>query len=791
MKNRQTAFALSPLALATASLLPVAFASTEAGAQDSGVMLEEVIVTAQKKAENVQDIPATINAVSAQQIEEFAVLEFEDLSTLVPGLDLQKADARRQLITIRGITADPDNVAKQPITTYMNEVAVRQQVIFSAVYDIERVEVLRGPQGTLQGRTDPAGAILNYTKRPNTSEFDGYIQQTFTDQPGSNTQFGASLPVIEDKLGFRVSGVYDDNEGQQYENVTNGQEESHRTKSARASMDWFVTDNIEWALTYQYTDRNVAFPEAIYGDLGDYTNLTAPNSPVVADPNYPQSLDKEDRTAIHQGLDSNSVEINLVTSQFNWDLGPGALTWVAGFYDIQQDNVLDRDISNVYPLPQRQQTLTDLQYYTTEFRWSSNEGLFDGFWDYTVGAFWERTDTQTDNSVDASGSAALFLPPVPGGIVNALSIPIQRENISIYNHNTFHFTDTLNLQVGWRYQEARVDAEANNTLTILPGVTPTVPGGSVVESALIPAGLTTEEDEALTGSIKLAWFVAEQTMLYGSIDSSYRPPGVGISPTPLSAENLLFDKETSVAYELGFKSTFADGRMRLNGSWFFQQYDGYQARATDVNAVFYDDLGAPDPTKVQGGITFNADATVQGAELELQSLLTDTWTLNAGGAYVDSRFDDGAEGPCNRQLTPAEVAQMVEVATCDIGGERVSAQPLFSGNINSEYYLPFGSAEWYLRGLYDYRTSSSFYLIDEQTIKAYGTFSFWTGFRSQDGSWDVNAWVKNAFDEQQLAVLSNREFVSVPQIGLLETSNWRRATMIQPRTFGVTLRYNW
>ena len=571
------------------------------------------------------------------------------------------------------------------------------------------------PRVPCRARTDPAGAILNYTTRANTSEFDGYFQQVFTDQPGSNTQVAASLPVIRDKLAFRVAGVYDDNQGQQYENINNGQDESQRTKSARISMDYFITNNLEWQLTYQYTDRNVVFPEAVFGDKGGYANIPPGfNSPVNTDPNYPAFLKDEDRKAFNQGFVSNEVEYNLLTSMFNWDLGPGSLTWVAGFYDIQQDNTLDRNISNVLPLPQLQTTKTDLQYYSQELRWGSNEGAFGGFWDYIVGVFWEKTETKTTNTVDASGITGLFIPTAElGSVVNFLDIPIDRENISIFNHNTFNFTDNLNLQVGWRYQEAKIDSRADNTLTLRPPS-----GDSVTQTCLIPDGtdcstnpndLTTQEDEALTGSIKLAWFVADQTMLYGSVDSSYRPPGVTITPTPLTAQNLLFDKETSIAYELGFKSTFAQGRVRLNGSWFYQQYDGYQARATDVNAALYNEDGTlSGQERVQGGITFNADATVQGFELELQSLLLDTWTLNAGGAYVDSRFDNGATGPCNRPLTPGEIASQTEVAECDIGGERVSAQPLFSGNINSEFYLPFGQVEWYIRGLYDYRTSEQF-----------------------------------------------------------------------------------
>jgi outer membrane receptor protein involved in Fe transport len=220
---------------------------------------------------------------------------------------------------------------------------------------------------------------------------------------------------------------------------------------------------------------------------------------------------------------------------------------------------------------------------------------------------------------------------------------------------------------------------------------------------------------------------------------------------------------------------------------FYQQYRGYQARAVEPLVVLY--TPDPNPTKMQGGLTFNADATVQGVELEFQSLLSERWSLNGGAAYIESRFDSGETGPCTRPLTPVELANRVEVAECDIGDERVSAQPLFSGNLSSEYYVPVGPTQWYIRGLYNYRSESTNYLVAGEAIDPYGILSLWTGFRSNDASWDVNLWVKNLTDEQQLTEVTNPEIVNF--LGTTYVSNWRRDNMIQPRIFGVTARYNW
>lgn len=763
------------------------------GANAGSLEIEEVIVTAQKRAESVQDIPSTVNVMTRESLDRFTVLQFDEISSITPGVDLQRVDARRQTISIRGVTADPDNVATQPISTYWNGVAVAQPVAFNALYDIERVEILRGAQGTLQGRTDPSGAILINTRKPNLSAYDGYAQQTFSDNSGSNTQFAASLPLIPDVLGVRIAGLYDDNEGQQYKNITTGQEEGQTSRSARLTLSWLPTDNLDVTLFYNYMDNDAQIVAAIEGDPGDYpVGLAGTSSPAVTDPNYPSRLDAEDRKAIHQAEVDYSLRDDLLSLQINWELGAGVLSYVGGYSDTSADNLRDLDISNALPVASPMRTTTDSTNEIHELRFASNEGAFNGFWDYQVGLYYEDSDSQTDNAVDASGNFMLYGLPQDTYMV-FLDIPIERTTKAVFTHNTFNLSDTLSLVAGLRYQDistfSRADATTINAYPFGPtsGTECLIPDGSDCSPSAVD--LTTVDEEAVTGSLRLSWFMAPDTMLYGSYDRSYRPPGATITPTLISAENLLFDSETSDSLELGFKSTFADGRVRLNGALFWQHFDDYLARATDVNATFYDSNGTVESsTRVQGGITYNADATTTGAELEFQSLLSDRWSLNGGASFTDATFDSGEQGPCNRELTAAEMAAQVEIADCDVGGNRISTQPRWSANLNTEYFLPMGASEWYLRALYNFSSERVDELVEGDDIPSYGVTSLWAGLRDNSGRWDVNLWVKNLFDEQQKAVPANREFVSVGPISA--TSNWRRATMIQPRLIGLTLRYS-
>ncbi|MEH6551435.1 MAG: TonB-dependent receptor [Pseudomonadales bacterium] len=886
--------------------------ATAASAQD--FMLEEVIVTAQKKAENIQDIPSTVTAISGDAINEYAMLSIDDIGNLTSGVSFDRPDARRQTMTIRGITSDPDNVAASPITSYWNEQAIRTGEAFAGLYDMERIEILRGPQGTLQGKTDPAGSVHFYTAKPNTSQIDGHVQQIFSDNSGSNTQAGISFPIIEDVLAIRIGGLFDTNDGQEIKNVNNGQEENSETKSGRLTISWMPTDSFETTFYYQNTQIDSEIPQAmagafnnsqlaviggtkylgglIYGSsvaniqadpfarsapwynftgvpaFDDNTNTTAYATSLFMKDNYSPShlagvsLNQEDRTAINGGLHTRSNENEMFNLNMNWDLGSHTIVGILAYKDNVNDNILDRDDVGVLPLPQYQQTTSQTESKQAELRINNNEG---DFWEYTVGLYYQKSPSTTDNVVDVSGQIATLgtFPGIEqGDIFLHTYVPIESENFSVFTHNTFHFSDTTNLQVGLRWQENKFFSKTDITTHTpymppggsdftptnnyySPGDTPygvqypcfpdengsqgscefynaigdqilgglnagTLPGayygqvlpgfpgwrdtetgdlpppGSTVgyTQALIPEEYQNSKESTWTGGLKMTHFFATDLMAYASLDRSFRPAGITITPSPLPASELLWDSETSDSLELGIKSTVWDGRLRINASIFMQKYDGYLARADESVYYEYDANGEnPEKNNVQGGITFNADTTVQGIEAEFQSLLTETWSLGGSIAYIDATFDGGATGPCNRDLTAEEEANQVVVPYCDISGARVSDQPRESANLFSEFYVPTGNVEWYVRGQYAYKGERINYQVTERTIDAYGVFNLFAGVRSGNGAWDVNIWAKNLADKQAAAGIFTNTLTGFD-------TGMRKSTMIQPRLIGMTLRYN-
>lgn len=763
MKSVNKIMAKRPLAIATAALLPGLYGAT-AMAQD--LVLEEIIVTAQKKSESVQDIPATVNAISGDTLDNFQVFSFNEVAELTPGLELNTTDARNSTITLRGVNVDPDNTAQAPVIIYWNQVPIRPQVAFQPTYDLERMEVLRGPQGTLQGRTAPGGQINIYTRKANVSEYDGYVRQTFSDNATSNTQFGASIPVIEDKLAFRISGLYDDSELQQSKNLTNGQESRRINKAGRLTMDWIPTDSLEISLVYDYRENDSTNPITVSGDFSG----TAVG----------RDIEPKDRYALSYWPDSQKDRQQLAGMEIDWDWGSHTFTSITGYQNNFSDNVQDRNRTNAGPggpgtggaaFTAPQNVTSQFYQFDQEFRIANNDG---DLWEYLVGVYYSKSNSST-TAVNRAPFTLIAPGPTFANITATSDIPIIAELTAVFMHNQFNITDNQNIQFGLRYQHNsyRPSAEITQELNIIPA-------GQVTRFS--PNVLPSTSEGAWTGSLKYSYFFETDMMVYASYDRGYRQPGVTITPTaadlpPEAIATLLpYDEETSDAIEIGFKSTLADGTFRLNGNIFYQDYKGYQARVTDV---FYADSGSILPpvgvSQIRGGLTYNADAIIQGAELEFTHLATERFTWGGGVTYTDSRFKSGETGPCNDPTQPLAGQPDGTVNTCDIGGNLIAPIPYWSATLNGDYYVPVGSTEWYLRGLFTYRTKAVDENVPGQQISDYGIINLYTGFRAADGAWDVSLWAKNLMDSTHQSQLFNDA----------------RTPTIPQRTIGATFQYNW
>jgi iron complex outermembrane receptor protein len=755
-------FRLTPLAAALA--LPILVGSHHATAQE--FRLEEVIVTAQKRSESVQDIPSTVNVIDGDALKEFNVFRFTDLGALTAGLEINSFTGRSGRMSLRGIDFNPNSAAEATVTTYWNQAIVDSNAVFQQMFDIQRIEVLRGPQGSLAGRTSPAGAINIHTARPDLDETEGEFRGTFTDNDGVNTQAAVSVPLIPGTLALRVAGVYDESDLDEVENDLTGETTHDETSAGRFSLSWLPSESLSIDLAVQYLERE--FDDVVVLD-------GVPSGDTNQDPDsVRRELDTFDRRGAVVGLD-NGMEDNTDADFWNsslvleWELDSHTITSVTGYHKTDSTREYDGAVANASPdNVQRIVSTDDREDWSQELRIASEGGET---WDYMVGAYYENSDiffSQEQFQIPIS-------PLAPGSF--SVVFPAEVDRWGLFTHNQFYLSDTWNLQLGLRYQEVEVDRDLSvisGTIGIL-GVEP----GELLEQVLGEDNKV-YEDDSVTGQITLQYALSDDLNLYGLVGNGWRPGGVTVTNVLLPEDVLLFDSEDSISYELGFKGTLMDGAVRLSGSLYYQDFEDYISR---LNALSVRDVTGEIETT---GITVNGDAEVWGAELELTAILGENWYLGGTLSYNDGEYSDGTELPCNEfdDDDAPVIPDGQPVALCDVGGDPIGAVPDWTASINSEYSLPFDSFEGYGRILYTYTGERDSNL--DGGADSYSIVNLYLGVRAEQ--WNVELFSTNLFDEE--AVRGGGGTVAT---GLVrrEPTGYGTRFPVAGRRIGLSASYRW
>ncbi|MFK8021516.1 MAG: TonB-dependent receptor [Pseudomonadales bacterium] len=758
---RHHGFKLTTLAAMLA--MPIAMGSHHALAND--LILEEVIVTAQKRSESVQDIPATINVLSGDTLKDFNALKFADIESLTAGLQITSLSGRSGRMSLRGISHTPVSAAEATVTTYWNQAIVDSNAVFQQMFDIQRIEVLRGPQGTLAGRTSPAGAINIHSARPNMDEVEGEVRGTFADNDGINTQVAASIPLIPGKLAVRVAGVFDESDRDEIENVITGEISGEETTAARFSLSWLPTDSLSVDLAVQYLEREIDDISALSGaPNGDAAALLDPSGVLRA-------LDTFDRFDARVGVDgvSDHTDADYLNTSLvmEWDLESHTITSVTGYQKTESVREFDQAQGNANPDNVARRVATDDRTdLSQEIRIATDNG---DSWDYMVGVYYEDSDiffSQDNHQIPIS--------PLAGGSA-LLVFPADVKRWGLFTHNQFYLTDAWTLQLGLRYQEVDVDrdmslvAGANGISILEPGV--------LITQVLSDAN-TQYEDDSVTGQITLQYALSDNMKIYGLVGTGWRPGGITVTGSVLPEDVLLFNSEDSVSFELGFKSTLMGGTMRLSGAVFMQDFDDYISRVSALT------IRGLDGALTRSGITTNGDAEVWGAELEMSANLSESWFIGGALSYTNAEFADGSTNPCNNfDANGAAIIPVGQsVANCEVGGEPIGRAADWSASINSEYRIDLGNFEGYGRALYSY-TGEQF-TPDLGALDTYNTFDAYLGIRSD--RWHVEVFAKNLFDEKAIVTgAANTAPVRRQPTGY--ANRWP----IPSRRVGLSASYNW
>ncbi|CAD7340005.1 TonB-dependent receptor [Sphingomonadales bacterium 56] len=802
-----------------------ALAYAQAGSENS---TSDIVVTATRRAENLKDVAMSVNVATGEQLEKFNIFDVKDVQQLAPGLELTNTTGRNNTTTLRGITFDPDQGTDPAVQLYYNEIPTDAQTAFTAIYDIEQIEVLRGPQGLLRGISAPAGSITIRTRRPNFDQIEGYGQATATDRGGYNVQLGTTLPFNEN-LSLRVAGLVDGNRINHVYNIPRDKRSYGQTQSARVTLGWRPTENLTTYLTYQY----------LQADNNQYTQSFGPgNTPFSAVPvatlagifipdttvRSGPPLSATDYASVQEGGFRTRNRTHLINLAADLDLGWSTLSFVGAHQYSKLQTNRDLDTTNAIPgYIQYSNVVTPYKVDTGELRLQSNndEGLGWG-----VGAFYSRQTGTTTVNQDASqfwyAAAPGSFNPVPGCILdptapcdtltpfpipNTLAIrtlvdvPVNVKTAS-FSANLRYKGGGLTVEGGLRYT---IRKQVDSTILTLVGDVNSGP------EEIIPASLRRSTDKPLTGGLSVNYALTDDLNVYAAYGHSFRSGSTGVSvPAGVSNDLIRTDPEKTDSYEVGLKGSVFDRKVNFTVAAFYQKFDGFLSRFTGIfyNCPDFGDgtcaLGAPpidnatDVPATNGGFDFNynAPAKVKGIEVTIDARPTPNWDLNIAASYARARFsnalvpcnDFAGTGTPNQDGTP-RITGTGNVSFCRTNG-RLAETPDFGLTANTELRFPMGDYTPFIRGLLAYRPG--FYSERVQyDYRSREQINLFVGLRGPESKWELTGFVRNLLNQKRISNIAGGEGQVNALLGSTFNSGYRSVNVTVPREFGITANVKW
>jgi len=768
--------------------------------------LEEIIVTARRRDESLQDVPTTINAVTGAEIEKLNFRKFEDIAAVVPGLQMSSnPNGIGATASVRGVAYDVNASGNNgTVEFYLNDAPISAGNLFQTVYDIQQVELLRGPQGTLRGRASPSGSMTVTTRRADLSEIGGYVSATATDIGGYNGQGAVNLPIVSDKLAIRIAGAYEENEGNRVESLNSTADPSTKVKSGRATVRFEPTDNLSFQLVYQNTQNDIVRFDQVESQQVLFPNAAVnPGAPGGVTPPFIRAEDLRSVQDAPRRIEQNFENYNL---QAQWAFAGQKLNYVGARNEQEFKSRESADIGNFFPsnypaFLQGYGQFTDSNATATahELRLSSEERIADRF-SYIVGAFYQKLDAPTDL---IRPTPVLFGPPSPtvAGIINNTPIARRGNNTekSGFVNLSVQLGDATELSGGLRYIKYHSE------------------GSLFISGARLAAA---DEDSDFNKTIYTASLKHNFTpdlMVYASTGTSWRP---GISATgdfsvarsALENSFLILDPEESTSYEIGLKWTALEQRLRTAVSVYHQKFDNYPYRSP--SGVFFVETQSPtsQPRINQFNFVAAVPVEVNGIEADIAFAPVSSWDIGLTAAYSKGEIQDGLI-PCNdyfpRDGVPDSggIPTVNDIRTATNGDNlsgctanyRSSLAPLWSGTLQSEFRLPIGSFTGYARGLLSYYGNSQ--NDPTNAVDDYGSYEMlnvYLGLRDPEGAWDVSLYGKNITQTEEVLARSGTVLTTPYNIGpsgQTGVTNYYGGstsglTFTAPREFGIIVRYS-
>ncbi|GHD20221.1 TonB-dependent receptor [Halioglobus japonicus] len=761
------------VASATLLLLP--------GLAQAQGQLEEVIVTAQKREQSMQDVPVAVTAFSAQQLEKSGVKDMFDLQVNAPSLRVGASQtSTTTTFAIRGVFTSSQNFGLEPsVGLYVDGVyRARQGSMINNLVDISSIEVLRGPQGTLFGRNTPAGAITMSTAMPD-FEGTGFIEGTVGDYDLYGLSGAKSFTAIEDVLAFRVTGFGMQRDG--YIDIVDGGDDVINDRDrwgARLQALYLPTDSVTVRVIADYSEVDETccasgsfknnfvaqdLPPGSAPVFGTDTNIVNIGGTVVDQDDFYDREVAVARPPVSQNEDSG------LSVQIDWETDSFTLTSITAYRE--HDSFDDADIAftsvdGAYRINDAEQN-----QFTQELRIANESDRFS----YVAGLYYYEQELdnsrQTIVGSDLSGIIGLSPNAFIGGDGSFDVNTQDHTSYAAFGQVDYNITDDLILTAGLRWTYEDKDLENIYTDDAPPSLDFSQDNwGFYFFAPLTPQDDLSEsfDDDRITGALKISWFMNDDVMLYASYGTGYKSGGVNADRIE-EQFNPLFDAEESESYEVGMKADFPEQAMRLN----------LAIHRTDT-----DDLQT---SSFQGGGFFLSNAGVAetyGLEADLYWAPTDSTTLTLGYAYNHGEYSDFENGPCWTG-TPWHTGEappgLNEDGSCDISGGDLSgnAENVVVLTVNQDFTLSdtmtgfiYGEYSWVDDRMTDVNNDPVKYDGD------YNLINVRAGLRYEPWDAYVTLWGRNLTDEEYTGTIADAPAQTGRFIAYYE----------EPRTWGLTLR---
>lgn len=690
-------------------------------ASAQGAMLEEIVVTARKKAESLQDVPISIQTFDMEVLQDNNITNLEELSFYMPNVTVSKSGADDNLF-IRGIGSGVNLGFERSVGTFVDGIYLgRGKQSRSAFLDVARVEVLKGPQGVLFGKSTIGGAINITTALP-TDEFSGYVDTVY--EPDANEidgRFAVSGPLSDD-VRARLAGRYYTMDGY-LDNVYTGDNEPNTDDySLRGVLAWDATDALAVTVRGDFNDSDEKGSNQQLYQL-DPNN---PNNPIDGRPYTIEPVDFDDKSDFVDGIGGENVESSDITNELfsvtlNYHEGIYDFTSITGYSAYDAKIGADADNSALDTLVRN--TDEDFDQFSQELRVLIQPG---GDFEYLAGLYYDNTNLDVHDVFDA-----LLLPgAVDGTVFNKFKQ--ESESLAAFGQVTWNITEAWRWNVGARYSDDQKEYTKDVTIA-----------GIVLLSAFADDYTNGEHRsyDDVTWNTSLQYFLSDDLMFYGTLSTGYKDGGYdqfylgshrAVDPQEASLE---FNEETANSAEIGMKSTLLDGAMTLDIAAFYSEFDDLQTSAL-VGSTF---------------VVGNAGKAIsQGVETSVRYAVTENLTVGAAGAWLDAYYDDFANAACTvRQQYEARLAN-INPCVQDLSDEPLQYAPDWSGNLNAEWVMPLTAAlEFKVRG--DVAYSDSFYTAQDEDVNtradSYTRYNLRLAVAEVNGTWEVAVIGKNLTDE--------------------------------------------